>query len=139
MPQMLTIQVPDTVYQYLQEVAGDTQQSLEQIIRQSIEGNLPPRVADAPSEVQADLLNMQRYTIQQLHQIAQSQVSTAQQQRHLELLEKNHQNAITPAERNELAELRRKADGLMVQKAYAWALLRWRGSPLPRLEELPVN
>jgi hypothetical protein len=43
---------------------------------------------------------------------------------------------ITSAERAELAVLREQADQLMLRKAYAWALLRWRGYPMPALEML---
>ncbi len=139
MTQTLTVKLPDTVYQYLQEVAGATQQSIEQLVRQSIEGNLPPRMVDAPLEIQQELLKMQLYSPAQLRQIAESQLAPAQQQRHLELLEKNQQNTINAAERSELAELRRQADRQMLQKAYAWALLRWLGLPLPTLEELPIH
>jgi hypothetical protein len=52
---------------------------------------------------------------------------------------KNAHTTLTPAERAELAALRNQADRSMVRKAYAWALLRWRGYPLPNLDEIPLN
>jgi hypothetical protein len=139
MAHSLVVDLSDDIYSYLQEVAAITQQSLESLVRQSITGNLPPKVADAPLDVQAELLQMQTYPVPQLRQLAESQVAPIHADRHLELLEKNARNALTPAERTELAELRTQADHLMVRKAYAWALLRWRGVPLPTLEELPLN
>ncbi|MEE8390910.1 MAG: hypothetical protein V3S14_08980 [Anaerolineae bacterium] len=54
--QLLTIALPQPVFQYLQEIAAATQQSLEQVALQSLEGNLPPTVADAPPEMQGELL-----------------------------------------------------------------------------------
>jgi hypothetical protein len=42
-----------------------------------------------------------------------------------ELLEKNADDQLTEAGRAELTYLRTKADGLMLRKAHAAALLRW--------------
>ena len=67
------------------------------------------------------------------------QVPSPQQEHHLALLEKNQAASITPEERQELSALRVAADRLMVRKAYAWAILRWRGHPVPALHELPVE
>jgi hypothetical protein len=56
----------------------------------------------------------------------------------MELLEKNKiQGELTPAQRQELSELRINADKLMLQKAYAWSVLRWRGHRIPSVDELP--
>lgn len=79
------------------------------------------------------------FSLVQLRQIAESQVLPAQVARHLELLEKQQQRQLTPTERSELAELRTQADHLMVRKAYAWALLRWHGVPLPTLKNPPSS
>jgi hypothetical protein len=43
---------------------------------------------------------------------------------------------LTPEEQQELMLLRQAADQLMLQKAYAWAVLRWRGYRVPVLKEL---
>jgi hypothetical protein len=139
MTQTLMVDLPDEIFIYLQEVAGVTRQPLETLVRQSITGNLPPTVTTAPLDVQPDLLLMQNASVAHLRQIAESQVTPVQEARHLELLEKQQQQQLTPTERSELAELRTKADQLMVRKAYAWALLRWRGLPLPNLEDVSVN
>jgi hypothetical protein len=42
-------------------------------------------------------------------------------------------------ERVELVTLREQADQRMLRKAYAWALLRWRGYPVPALDDIAVN
>jgi hypothetical protein len=101
------------------------------LARQSIEGNLPPSMADAPPEMQPELLSMQTLSIAELQQIVRSQIPAATQERHVELLEKNSQNTISADERQELASLRIEADRLMLRKAHAWSLLRWRGQPIP--------
>ena len=61
-----------------------------------------------------------------------------QYERHIELLRQNGENQITAAEREELSDLRQAADWLMLRKAYAWSILRWRGARIPALEELSV-
>ncbi len=139
MAQSLTVELPKSTFDYLQQIAGFTRQPLDQLARQSIEGNLPPSVESAPAEMQTELLQMQSLSIGELQRIAHSQIPAASQARHLELLAQNSESVITPEERQELAALRLDADRLMVRKARAWSLLRWRGYPIPRLEELPLE
>ncbi len=86
--QSITLQLSDPVYRYLQKVAAITKRPLEQLVRQSVEGNLPPSVESAPQELQDELLAMQMLSPVQLMRIAVSQVEPAQQERHLMLLER---------------------------------------------------
>lgn len=136
--QPLTLTLPRPIFQYLRATAAATQQSLEQVALQSLQGNLPPPVANAPPEMQAELLALQTLSVTELEQIATSQIPPAQQARHFALLEKS-KGDITPTERDELTELRLGADRLMLRKAYAWAVLRWRGQSIPALSELPLD
>jgi len=90
--------------------------------------------------MQAGLQAMQTFSIEELLKIAQSQVPTTQQQRHLALLEDQQQSdSMAPDERQELRKLGIAADQIMLKKAYAWALLRWRGYRIPTLDELPLT
>lgn len=50
-----------------------------------------------------------------------------------ELLDKNANDQMTATERTELMQLRSEADHLMLRKAHAAALLRWRGHTIPHL------
>jgi hypothetical protein len=84
-----------------------------------------------------ELLQMQMWNDLELLAIAKSKISLAQQQRHIELLEKNQIGEITPAQRQELNQLRISADQLMLRKAYAWSVLRWRGHKIAALDQLP--
>ncbi len=137
--QTLTVPLPEPVFRYLKQIAVATRRPVEQIAQESIVGNLPPAVATLPAEMQRELLKFQVMPLDELHGIAASQVSPAQQARHQQLLEKNTTGTLTSAERNELAELRTLADHLMLRKAYAWAVLRWRGQLIPTLDELPLE
>lgn len=98
--------------------------------------NSPPSVDYAPIELQADLIAMQQLSIDELLAIAQSQISDSQQQLHLELLEKNQNNQLSQSDRLLLRSLRVNADNLMLKKAYAWAVLKWKNYPIPDLNKL---
>ncbi|GAA6617609.1 hypothetical protein [Scytonema sp. NUACC26] len=135
--QKVTVELPQAIFQQLARIASATQQPLEILAAQSIASNLPPTPDNAPLEIQAELLQMQTWDSQELIAIAQSQIILEQQQRHIELLEKNQNSQLTHSERQELSELRIAAERLMLQKAYAWSVLRWRGHRVPALNELP--
>lgn len=137
--QKLTIEFPESVFQLLTDMANLTDQSPEQLATQSVTGNLPPSIENAPSEMHEELLAMQICGTDELRQIANAQMSAQQQRRLSELLEKNQQDSIQPSEQRELTALRLAADRLMLCKAYAWSVLRWRGHPAPALGELPVE
>lgn len=134
--QSVTVDLPMPLFQFLERLARQTQQPIEKLVAQSIAGNLPPSVDNAPPEAQAQLLALQGLSVDELQQIAYEQVAPEQQARHLQLLEKVQ---LTSEEESELARLRQQADSLMLRKAYAWAVLRWRGHPIPKLEELPIE
>lgn len=135
----LTVELPEPVIRLLSRLGNLTHQSPEALAAQSIAGNLPPSVDNIPSDMQTDLLEMQTLSVESLRQIAQSQVQASQQTRHLALLSGLEQGILSPEEEQELSHLRQSADQLMVRKAYAWALLRWRGIAIPSLDELPLE
>jgi len=138
--QQLTIELPQEIFYQFARMAKMTHQSVESLAIQSISGNLPPTVENAPLEIQSRLQAMQTFSIEELLKIAHSQVSTTQQQRHIALLELNQEtDSMVFDERQELRELGQAADQLMLKKAYAWALLRWRGYHIPPLDELPLT
>ncbi|NES21923.1 MAG: hypothetical protein F6K41_24110 [Symploca sp. SIO3E6] len=111
---------------------------METLVAQSALNNLPPSVDSAPAELQPELLQMQALSKEALLEIAQSQIDPVQYQRHLQLLDKNKDDKLEPAERQELTQLRKCADYLTLRKAYAWAVLRWQGHRVPAVNELPI-
>ena len=134
----VTIELPEPVYRLLSDIAAASHQSLESLATQSIKGNLPPSVGTAPVPLQDDLIAMQSLPVEALVEIANEQIGPDQALRHAHLLELNSDQGLSAEERQELGQLRLDADQLMVRKAYAWALLRWRGHRVPHLEELPL-
>ncbi|HSN99140.1 MAG TPA: hypothetical protein VLS89_12685 [Candidatus Nanopelagicales bacterium] len=67
---------------------------------------------------------------QRLRTIAKSRKTPAEFARYEELLDRNAEGLLTPAERAELEGLRHEHDLFMLRKAHAAALLRWRGHPV---------
>lgn len=137
--QSVTLQLSEPIFRYLQQVALATQRPLEQVVRQSIEGNLPPSVDSMPFEMHGELLALQALSVEQLRRVAAGQIAQNEQDRHQELLQRNSLGVLSSAEQGELAVLRQSADRLMLRKAYAWAVLRWRGFAAPNLDEIPLS
>ncbi len=102
----------------------------------TITNNSPPNLENFPLEMQGDLFAMQTMSIEELLEIARVQVSEEQENEHLQLLEKNQNGEITDVEKFKLRDLRLAADQIMLLKAYAWAVLSWRGYSVPKLEDL---
>ncbi len=132
----LTINLPEPAFQRLSRLAELTHQPLSDLVIQSIAGNLPPAIETAPIEIQPELLTMQTLSVNALRQIAQSQIASLQQERHITLLEQNQEGLLTGEEQRELQELILTADQLMLKKAHACAILRWRGQPIGDLSQL---
>lgn len=73
----------------------------------------------------------------ELRKVARSTYPAGKQRRYDLLLEKNSGGKISTDEKNELKTLREESEHLMLRKAHAYALLKWRGHSLPSLQQLP--
>ena len=127
MPQTITISIPENVYKRFQQVALTVQQPLEEVVVQSIQGNLPPSLEDIPAEWQGEFSGLPKETTEKLWQIAREEISPARWKRHKTLLKKKQTEALTPHEQKELQTLREQADWFMFRRSFALALLKWRG------------
>lgn len=132
----VTIDLPDPIYRQLQQTARKTKRRLEDVLLQTITGNLPPGTEDAPANMQTDLQALQWIDDNALWAVARSQTSPEQQARQEYLLAQNQRGVLSPEERAELDRLGDMVDRLTLKKAYAYALLRWRGFPLPTLDAM---
>jgi len=137
--QSLTITLPESVIRLLNEVAQNTRLSLEQVVQQSIEGNLPPSVVNMPIDMREELIRLQTMPVNEVNTIAHSQIEPTISTRHIQLLEANEGDLLTSTQKEELSQLSLQADRHMLRKAYAWAILRWRGVTIPTLNQLPLN
>jgi hypothetical protein len=127
MPQTITISIPENVYKRFQQVAKTVQQPLEEVVVQSIQGNLPPSVEDIPAEWQSEFSKLPKESTEHLWQIAREELSPTHWKRHKTLLKKNQTDELNPREQKELQTLREQADWFMFRRSFALALLKWRG------------
>jgi hypothetical protein len=134
--QRITIELPESIFHRFVQIAEATHQPLEDLITQSVVSNLPPSAENAPLALRAELMEMQTLSVDELLAIAQTQANAIQHENHVQLLEKNQAGGLPPEEQKDLTDLRQTADRLMLRKAYAWAILRWKGHRIPPLQEL---
>lgn len=127
MSQTVTLHIPESMFNRLRQMARMTDQPLEAVIYQSVQGNMPPLVEDIPNEWRDDLMDMEQLDDEDLWKAAKEPLSEHQWVRHRELLAKNEEDALTDKERRELEELRAATDRFVFRRSYALALLKWRG------------
>jgi hypothetical protein len=127
----ITLQLPEDVHRRLQSVAQATHQPLEEVVYQSIQGNLPPSVEDLPAELRDELAALQNVNDEALWAVAREPLPPDKWRRHQQLLLKNQARGLKEKEREELGQLREMADRLVMRRSYALALLKWRGHTLP--------
>jgi hypothetical protein len=82
------------------------------------------------------LVELENLDDESLWQVMLGKVPAAQQRELDRLLRKNQAGTLTEQERRKLDQLQREADRVMLRKARAAVLLRFRGHRLPTLEEL---
>jgi hypothetical protein len=127
----ITLQLPDDIYRRLERMAEATHQPLEEVVVQTIQGNLPPSVDDLPADLQGEMAALQNVNDEALWAIAKETLPIDQWRRHQALLRKNGSRGLSDKEREELSQLRHMADRLVLRRSYALALLKWRGHTLP--------
>jgi len=129
--QTIALDLPEDIYERLQRMAEATHQPVEEVMFQTIRGNLPPSVDDLPPELRGELASLQDLSDKALWAIAREPLPSDQWHRHEHLLGKNQAGTLTNAEREEMAHLRVTTDRFVFRRSYALALLKWRGYTLP--------
>ena len=128
---MTAIEIPASLYQRLERVAQLTHRPLEEITRQALEAGVPPLPENLPAPMRDDLLALEDLSDEALLAAAQSQMTDESARRQSDLLEANSLGELSDTQRQALVDLRNEADRLMLRKAYALVLLKWRGYRLP--------
>jgi predicted DNA-binding protein len=132
----VAIHMPEPLYQRLQRLAALTKRPLESLVLQALDANIPPLLEEMPEHVRADLAALETLDDAALRQIAHGSWSAEQNARYTALLEKERAGTLTPTEQETLEGLYHEANSHMLRKAYANALLKWRGHRLPTLAQL---
>jgi hypothetical protein len=126
-----TLLVSDDLYQRLRDTASAIHQPIEEVARRAITQGLPPRVDDLPDAAREDLRRLESLDDDALWAIWHDLPDAETVARHTALLSANADGALTNTERTELRRLRQAADRLLLRRASAAALLRWRGHSVP--------
>jgi hypothetical protein len=108
-------------------MANVSHRPLEDVLFQTIRGNLPPRLDDVPPDQRRSMADLQRFDDDALWAVAREPLPTQPWRRHQYLLRKVETNSLTDSERSELADLREATDHYVIRRSYALALLKWRG------------
>ena len=139
MADTVAIQVPAGLYRRLERLADLTHRPLESLIEQTLSANLPPLPDDLPDRVRDALVTLEGLSDDDLWQIMHSVLSEEQHAQFVALREKVRAGTLTEPEHAVLDALREEADLVMLRKAYAALLLKWRGHRLPTLAELEAG
>jgi hypothetical protein len=123
------------MYQPLLEAARAAEQPLEDVVMQSIRVGLPPDLSKVPARFRIDLRALNCLDTPVLRHVAHTALDAAKAMRYEALLVKNQREALSDEEQVQLDRLREEADLLMLRRAYAYALLKWRGQRLPALQD----
>lgn len=125
--QGINLELPPSLYQKIKEMAEASQKSLSEVLIQSIRTGAPPSLDKVPERFQTDLKSLSRLNDELLFEIMEQELSNTRQRRYEALLRKNEQGPLEESEQQALSTVREEADLLMFRRAYAAALLKWRG------------
>lgn len=132
--QTITVKLPQAIYRRLEHTAAMTNQSLDNVLLQTIRGNIPPSPEDAPAEIQDELAALLNLNDDDLWAVAQGSIDPEQWQRHQHFLRKNAASNLSECEQHELERLRAETDRHVLRRSFALAVLKWRGHTLPSLD-----
>ena len=123
----VTLQIPDGIYRRLEVQAKARSQSLEEILVHALNVGSPPDVNDVPTELKANLADLDTMSDDELLILMQDKKPIADFDRYDELLDLKADRLLMPSETQELEQLRKESDLFMLRKAQAAVLLKWRG------------
>ncbi len=129
--QTVNVALPDEIYRRLQKMATATHRSLEEILVQTIRGNLPPIPDDVATEQRHLMADLEPLDDDALWVLAKAPLPAQDWRRHQRLLRRAESAALAPAEQAELVTLREATDRHVMERSVALALLKWRGHTIP--------
>lgn len=136
MEHTVTIQLPEDIYRRLEQSAQVANTPLEEVLLWSVRAGMPPSINDLPPQFRQDCLDLERLSDKELRRVAESAMAAGRQRKYTNLLRKNQAEALTKQEQQQLKNLGAEARRLTFRKAYAYALLKWRGHRIPAPAEL---
>ena len=134
----LTLQLPQRTVQRLQQLSRLSGRPVDELVADTLK-LLPPSLEDAPPDFQVDLARLEAWPSDKLRAQVYAQMGPDQVARYDDLLHAFRTDGLDASGQQELSQLKWEADSLMLRKAYAALLLKWRGEPVPTLTELEAS
>ena len=131
----LTLHLPDEIYERVRRFAKGMNQPMEKALVNIVKA-ATPSLERVPVSFRAELEALEDLGDKELWEISEKRPAPAQQRRLESLLDKNQRGRLTDRQRQALATLRSAADLLMLQRSYAYLLLKYRGHRIPALADL---
>lgn len=122
----LTIQLSDDLFAALQQRAEASRVEMDVLLQRSLRAGLPPSLDKVPARFHHDLLALDQLDSNTLQRISQLDLSADTAVQYARLLEKQQAETLSAEEQSQLETWREEADVLMLRRAYAAALLKWR-------------
>ena len=135
----VAVPVAPSLYRRFERLAALTHRPVDSLIEQALTAAIPPLPEDLPTEMRHALADLEAYEDARLWQVLRSVIAPDQQEEFEELQDTRRRSALSEADAERLAALHHVADELMLRKAYAAVLLKWRGHRLPTLADLEAN
>ena len=135
MPQTITLEIPEGFFKPLQRNAEATKQPIEKILLNALQTSLPS-LEGLPNDFIENLTLLENLGDSELGKILNEKISTETQEKISALLKKSKEKNLKDSESEKLENLQKEADLIMLRKARAAVLLRFRGQRLPTLAEL---
>ncbi len=135
MSQTITLNLPESFVLPLERTMQATNQPIEQLLLTALQTALPP-LDSLPPEVVAKLETLELLNDDLLRSVLLETVPAKTQLRISELLQQQEAAPLSATAQKDLDELQEQADLVMLRKARAAVLLRFRGHRLPTLAEL---
>jgi hypothetical protein len=135
MSQTITLTLPDRLYEPLLRTSRAVARPIEDVLLDVLQSTLPS-LEGLPEPLVEELSALELLDNADLRRVLLETVPVSQQQEMEALLHRNQAEGLEPSEQQRLIELQRIADRVMLRKARAAVLLRFRGQRLPTLMEL---
>lgn len=136
MSERIILNVPEDISARARQIAKTTDQPVEQVLIAHLTSlTLPP----LPADEQAELDALRFLSDDALRTIAREQMPDDVQRRAHALMDKNNHGDLSESEADELDGLVTRADGLMLRKAEAGAILKQRGFSMSQDDFKPAH
>ncbi len=130
---IISLEIPDKLYQQLQRQALLSRQSVDEFARATLSRFLPAMVeveADLPPVLQVELKAMEQLSDAALWSLARGQMTSQEQAELVKLDEVQQQRDLMVVERQRQNELLTLYDEMLLRRAHAALLLQSRGHDL---------